>query len=40
MASCDVASNLRSFPGYLKWRLPILEKQTAESPHCTIVWQI
>jgi hypothetical protein len=31
---------LRSFPGYLKWRSPILEKQTVESPYGTIVWQI
>jgi hypothetical protein len=31
--------NLRRFPGYLKWRSPILEKQTVESPYCAIVWQ-
>jgi len=31
---------LRRFPGCLKRRSPILEKQTVESPYCTIVWQI
>jgi len=28
------------FPGYLKCRSQILEKQTVESPYCTILWQI
>jgi len=32
--------HLRSFPGYFKWQSPILEKQTVESPYCTIMWQI
>jgi hypothetical protein len=32
--------DLRSFPGCLKWRSPILEKYTVESPHGTITWQI
>ena len=31
---------LRRFPGCLKWRSPILEKQTVDSPYCTIVRQI
>ena len=31
---------LRSLLGYLKWRPPILEKSTVESPYCTIVWHI
>jgi hypothetical protein len=34
------AAYLRSFLGYFTWRSPILQKQTVESPYCTIVWQI